>query len=895
MKNNDLKNFQLFLFLILSLHASFGHAQNYFWGNSVSSSGFNQPGDLCVDINGDIISVGNFFNIADIQGGPAVLNLVSNGERDVFVIKYSSNGSILWAKSFGQSAIDMGKGVTTDAAGNIYIVGSFRNTVDLNPDVAVSNFTSNGDSDAFLLKLDANGNYLWAKTFGSPNFDDAQGVAIAPNGEIILTGLFTGLADFDPGSGTFGMGAQSGTESYVLKLNSAGNFLWVKGLYGIGDDESYYVGVDATGNIYLSGNFDGTLDLDPGSGVNNVVSAGNWDIFFLKLDASGNFLWGSSIGNTGDNYLVSFKVDSAGNLYAGGYFFLDMDFDPGPGVTFLSDGNFWAGYFMKLNTNGVLLWANNVTSTSYADVRGLAVNGSGTVYVAGRFTGTIDLIPGSGTFNLTSSGSDDIFTAAYDASGTLLWANSSGGSGNQFAEYIAADVNGNTYSTGYYDATADLNPQAGVDNFTCAGGEDVFIFKLGPCQTPPSLGNINASSSFCQGQTVNFSVAQQAGGIGYSWTIPPGSSIISGQNTHSIQVLLGAQSGNVQVFASGNCANGPVSTLPLSINPPPTVTVTALPATSICAGQSVTLSGFGASSYTYSNGVSNAVPFFPTSSGNYTVTGMDINGCTDVENIFINVNPLPNVGAVANPSANLCMGDILTLNGTGASSYVWDNGVTNGSPFSPSASQIYNVTGTDANGCSQTNTVNITINSDAQVVVQPVNDTTEVSTNAMFFIENVGNNALFQWQQNMGTGFVNLSNFGSYSGVNNDTLVVSNVNMSMNNYGFRCLVTSGNCADTSDFGLLIVTNLTAQFELNEQKEFHLFPNPTNDEINLLVNPADVGNYFIIFDPEGRIVFRLQVMQTNQLIKITDLADGIYYGKFSGSSNSKKIVKISSAR
>lgn len=868
-------------------------AQNYYWGNTVSSTGFDGPGDVCIDSNGNIINVGVFNGVADVQAGPGLLNLVSNGDQDIFIIKYNTDGVILWAKSIGQSDADYVKGVTTDANGNIFVAGSFVNTLDLNPDAPVNNFTSSGSQDAFVLKLDANGNYIWAKTFGSSSYESPQSIVLSATGEIFITGVYTGASDMDPGPGSFILGAQNWDDTFVLKLDASGNFVWAKGLVGSGFDTAIEIGLDATGNVYVGGAFDEVLDLDPGPGVFTINCSGSRNIFFLKLDPNGNFVWGKKIGNTDYNSLISIQVHPSGNLYAGGYFFSSLDFDPGPGTYVLADGNYWGGFVMKLDSNGDFLWANNITSTTFADVRGIAINASGSVYLAGRFGGTADFQPGSGTFNLTSTNGEDIYSAAYDASGNLIWANSAGGPGNQYAEQIAVDDNGFTYSIGFLAGTADLNPQLGIDNFISAGDQDEFIVKLGPCLTPPSPGAINTSGSFCVGQTATFSVNQQAGVLGYTWSLPSGSSIVSGQNTNSIQVVLGAQNGNVQVYANGNCGNGPVSSFPLNINPLPTVTVSASPAASVCIGQSISLNGQGANSYSITNGVSNATPFIPPSSGSYVITGMDLNGCTDSETIFITVNPLPNVGAVASPSGLICLGNSITLNGTGALSYNWDNGVTDGVAFVPASTQAYVVTGTDGNGCSQTSTVTVNVNTDVAIVTQPVNDTAEVSTYAIFVIENAGSNASFQWQQNVGTGFINLSNFGPYSGVNNDTLLVSNVNLSMNNYGYRCIVSSGSCADTSDYGQLIVTNLTSLETFSFQNGMQIFPNPSSSEINLWVEPYDVGEEFTLHDMEGRIVYRRKVEQLKQSISIASLTDGIYWARISGSNSTYKIVKLSS--
>jgi hypothetical protein len=145
-----------------------------------------------------------------------------------------------------------------------------------------------------------------------------------------------------------------------------------------------------------------------------------------------------------------------------------------------------------------------------------------------------------------------------------------------------------------------------------------------------------------------------------------------------------------------------------------TVTVNALPTVSagqgqtVCAGTAVTLSGSGAASYTWNNGVSNGVAFTPVSTQTYTVTGTAANGCTNTAQVTVTVNPLPSVNA--GPDQSVCAGTAVTLSGTGANTYTWNNGVSNGVAFTPTTTQTYTLTGTNANGCQNTDQITVTVN-----------------------------------------------------------------------------------------------------------------------------------------------------------------------------------------
>jgi gliding motility-associated-like protein len=145
-----------------------------------------------------------------------------------------------------------------------------------------------------------------------------------------------------------------------------------------------------------------------------------------------------------------------------------------------------------------------------------------------------------------------------------------------------------------------------------------------------------------------------------------------------------------------------------------TVTVNPLPIVgagvdqTVCAGTAVTLSGSGASTYTWNNGVTNAVAFTPIATNTYTVTGTDANGCVNTDQVLVTINPIPVVGA--GPDQAICIGASVTLSGSGAATYTWDNGVTNGTAFAPIATTTYTVTGTTAAGCTSTDQVIVTVN-----------------------------------------------------------------------------------------------------------------------------------------------------------------------------------------
>lgn len=185
-------------------------------------------------------------------------------------------------------------------------------------------------------------------------------------------------------------------------------------------------------------------------------------------------------------------------------------------------------------------------------------------------------------------------------------------------------------------------------------------------------------------------------------------------NVGSLLSLTGSSAGSAYYYyfynwqVQGSTCNS--NRLPVNVTfaAPPTVVANASN-NPVCQGDQVILTGSGAQNYSWDNGVTDGVPFVPGSSGTYTVTGTDINGCSSTSSISLTVSPLPNV--TANASANpVCAGSTVVLTGGGAQNYSWNNGVTNGVGFQPQTTTTYTVTGTDVNNCSNTDAITITVN-----------------------------------------------------------------------------------------------------------------------------------------------------------------------------------------
>jgi hypothetical protein len=203
--------------------------------------------------------------------------------------------------------------------------------------------------------------FKWAKQISGADDELANFLAIDSAGNVYLTGTFQGTVDVDPGPNTFNLTSEGPNDFYILKLASAGNFLWAKRIGGnTGTALPYVMNVDISGNVYITGNFSGTVDFNPGPDVYDLNSA-DGGLFVFKFDSSGKFVWAKNIRANS----FSVAVDTAENVYLTGSFHGTVDFDPGPGVYNLASegGDSWPYgdiFIFKLDSSGNFVWAKRI-------------------------------------------------------------------------------------------------------------------------------------------------------------------------------------------------------------------------------------------------------------------------------------------------------------------------------------------------------------------------------------------------------------------------------------------------------------------------------------------------------------------------------------------------------
>lgn len=319
-----------------------------------------------------------------------------------------------------------------------------------------------------------------ATQLGGSGGDYGNAIVVDSEGNTYLTGSFEGVADLDPGPGQVDLTGRGRSEAFLSKYSASGELLWARGFGGSATEEGTCVALGPSGDVFVTGSFSGTVDLDPGLGIAQEVSQGLTDVFVSKFSPAGDFVWGRAFGGLREDYGASLAVDGLGDVYVTGEFYDSADFDPGVGMFVLTDRNNRCAFASKLDQNGNFQWAGMLGRGRDSSGHGIAVDDAGDVLVVGQFDDVSDFDPGAGVYNLSPRGGDEAFFCKLDPAGTLLWAVRMGGSGNDSCSDIAIDSAGNIYGTGTFENVAYFRDGA-VDHSINGGiGRRTFVCKLDP-------------------------------------------------------------------------------------------------------------------------------------------------------------------------------------------------------------------------------------------------------------------------------------------------------------------------------------------------------------------------------------------------------------------------------
>ena len=444
------------------------------WAKSAGGTNNDEGNSIATDTDGNVYVTGRFQSPSITFGTTTLTNV---GAFDFFIVKYDANGNVLWAKGAGGTNDDVGQSIATDTNGNVFVTGYFYS-----PSITFGTMTLSNSSiadDIFVVKYDANGNVLWAKSEGGTGYENGRSIATDVSGNVFVAG------NFSSPSVSFGTTTLTNTnppagEIFIVKYDANGNPLWAK----IGGESPLTelvnnITTDANGNAYITGYF---YDSSIWFGSINLTktSTNEADFFVVKYDANGNEVWAKIEGGSGDDVGNSITADANGNIFVTGYF-------KSPSITFGTTTVMNVGtstsslnlFVVKYDSFGNILWAKGVGGNEAEIANSIITDANGNAYVTGQFNSSSISF---GTNTVTKTGStyySDIFVAKYDSNGNDIWAKGVGGTDSETGLGIATDAYGDVFLTGYFYSPSI---SFGATTLTNTGGS-LFVTKLGSSVT----------------------------------------------------------------------------------------------------------------------------------------------------------------------------------------------------------------------------------------------------------------------------------------------------------------------------------------------------------------------------------------------------------------------------
>jgi len=430
--------------------------------------------------------------------------------------------------------------IASDDNGNTFIIGHFDGTIDLDPSSALFELTSINEQlkDIFVASYDSNGNFRFAFRIGEAQFDDeARGIEVDTEGNIYISGIFTGVMDFDPSGNVFELVSDYPTveNGFVASYSSNGNFRFAHSL-GNGGTASLFgqldIKIDETGNSYVSGLYWGTIDFDPSANVHELSTGINLSTFLASYDKEGNFRY---VIDLGDSFYFGLNTprlstDKFGNSYLTGNFFGIVDFDPGVDTFQLTSTNSNNIFIASYDAMGIFRFAFKleVELESLPLFTGIAIDDNGNLFLTGIFKGTVDIDPSNAVYELNNI-NDDLYLASYDASGGFRFAFTIGSEATvsdtmhiAIPTDIKVDQFGNSYITGAFGKTIDFD--SGSSSFELDNEDsDIFIASYssdGDFRFASNLGDnedsfpritVNSNQESCIVADINGSIALNNG------------------------------------------------------------------------------------------------------------------------------------------------------------------------------------------------------------------------------------------------------------------------------------------------------------------------------------------------------------------------------------------------
>lgn len=472
-------------------------AQTLEWAFAMGGSDGQSRLPSAVNADGQLYTAGTFSGTIDFDLNGGTANLSTSAKASVFVTQVDAEGQLAWAKAFSGPGESRAQVIALDANGFLYLMGYFTGVVDFNPGVGTINLNAGDIWQQFVAKLDAQGNGVWAKQFASNPGPRSSGMgwslAVSESGEVYLHGHFSGTLDFDTEAGNFPLSTDAyEVDAFLLKLSSTGNFLWVRQLSGSLRNRQPNLVVDGSGNAFLAGYFQDTLQLSAGAAP--VVASGCSDAFVAKWDAAGQLTWVLPMGGARWDAAKHLTVDEEGWAYVTGYFSGTASF----GNAQLSSIGETDAFAVRIDPSGQVAWAKQMGGSQADEGAAIALDAQGYMYLAGRFRGSADFGATAGTLN--ALGHSDVFLAKFNQEdGEAVWALRAGGLGEEDLQALLIDANNSLYLLGGFEGQLLFDPMLQGSPLAASTAQDRFTAKIRQCFSSQAT----VAAYVCESYTLN--------------------------------------------------------------------------------------------------------------------------------------------------------------------------------------------------------------------------------------------------------------------------------------------------------------------------------------------------------------------------------------------------------
>jgi hypothetical protein len=384
----------------------------------------------------------------------------------LLLIAFSSIGQN-WLNGVGGAGNDEALDITPDGQGGFILTGFYSYGVDFDGTL----LNSEGQIDAFVARTNAQGDVTWVKQFGGTGSDVAYANDLDANGNIFVSGYFSGTMTVD---GTTVTSNSASQDVFLAKLDPVGDLLWIKTFGGNDHDFVYDLALDQLGNAIITGNFKGTVTIGTNT-YNSIVDPDenepSYDIFVVKYDTNGNVLWSKHGAAIRDDRGTGLAVNANNEIALIGQFSDTLTFS-----NMYVNQVYNTGFVMLLDANGDELWMKKM-SASMCIPYDIVFHQDSLLYVTGDFTGQLAVFTNPLT-TTTSSYQNKIFLMKMNSQGNLLWIENDGSDSPFSSRAVDVDVDGNAYLSGYFKCRLDeYSQQYGDGVFLSVGRRDVFITK----------------------------------------------------------------------------------------------------------------------------------------------------------------------------------------------------------------------------------------------------------------------------------------------------------------------------------------------------------------------------------------------------------------------------------